>query len=446
VSAFSELDREAMQRALTLAERGLAGTDPNPRVGCVIAQGERIVGEGWHERAGEAHAEVMALEAAGAQAAGATVYVTLEPCSHHGRTPPCVEALLRARVARVVYAATDPNPEVNGRGAAALRAGGVAVEGGLLEHEALELNCGFAKRMREGRPWVRLKLGMSLDGRTALATGESRWITGEAAREDVQHWRARSSAILTGIGTVLADDPRLDVRLPAEAAGQPGTAAESPRQPLRVVLDSHLRTPPGARLLTGGGEVLILTAQSSLKDVQSGMRLTARAARIESAPEVNGRLSLGAVLDSHLRTPPGARLLTGGGEVLILTAQSSLKDVQSGMRLTARAARIESAPEVNGRLSLGAVLDRLGELEINELQVEAGPTLAGELVRHSLVDELLLYMAPRLLGDDARPLLELPAPSFLSEARAFTLIETRQLGEDLRLRLRPRVAPAPTGS
>src|SRR2546430_114603 len=223
VSAFSELDREAMQRALTLAERGLASTDPNPRVGCVIAQGERIVGEGWHERAGEAHAEVTALEAAGAQAAGATVYVTLEPCSHHGRTPPCV-------------------------------------------------------------------------------------------------------------GTVLADDPRLDVRLPAEAAGQAGTAAESSRQPLRVVLDSHLRT------------------------------------------------------------PPGARLLTGGGEVLILTAQSSLKDVQSGMRLTARAARIESAPEVNGRLSLGAVLDRLGELEINELQVEAGATLAGELVRHWLVDELLLYV------------------------------------------------------
>src|SRR5205807_2257370 len=248
VSASSELDREAMQRALGLAERGLASTDPNPRVGCVITQGERIVGEGWHERAGEAHAEVKALEAAGAQAAGATVYVTLEPCSHHGRT--------------------------------------------------------------------------------ALGTGESRWITGEAAREDVQQWRARSSAILTGIGTVLADDPMLDVRAPVEAAGQPGTAAESPRQPLRVVLDSHLRT------------------------------------------------------------PPGARLLTGGGEVMVLTAQSSLKDVQSGMRLTARGVRIETVPEVNGRLSLGAALDRLGELEINELQVEAGPTVAGELVRHSLADEL----------------------------------------------------------
>src|SRR2546423_2494963 len=294
---FTDFDREAMQRALELAARGLASTDPNPRVGCVIAHEAGIVAEGWHERAGEAHAEVAALAAAGAQAAGATVYVTLEPCCHQGRTPPCVEALLGARVARVVYAATDPNPQVNGRGAAAVRGGGVEVEGGLLEREALELNCGFVKRMREGRPWVRVKLAMSLDGRTALGTGESRWITGEAAREDVQQWRARSSAILTGIGTVLADDPRLDVRLPAEAAGQPGTAAESPPQPLRLLLDSHLRTPPGARLLTGGGEVLILTAQSSLKDVQSGMRLTATAARIKSSPEVNGRLSLGAGLD-----------------------------------------------------------------------------------------------------------------------------------------------------
>src|SRR6267154_1671149 len=250
-----------MQRALELAARGLTTTDPNPRVGCVIAHGTQTVAEGWHERAGEAHAEVVALQAAGEQAAGATVYVTLEPCCHHGRTRPC----------------------------------------------------------------VRLKLAMSLDGRTALAGGESHWISGEAAREDVQHWRARSSAILTGIGTLLADDPRLDVRLPAEAAEQDA------RQPLRVVLDRHLRT------------------------------------------------------------PPGARLLSGGGEVLVLTAQSSLKDVQSGMRLTARAVRIETVPEENERLSLGAVLDRLGELEVNELQVEAGPTLAGDLVRQSLVDELLLY-------------------------------------------------------
>src|SRR2546430_6762471 len=241
----------------------------------------------------------------------------------------------------LVYAATDPNPQVNGRGAAALRDGGVAVEGGLLERESLELNCGFVKRMQHGRPWVRVKLAMSLDGRTALGTGESRWITGEMARADVQQWRARSSAILTGIGTVLADDPRLDVR-PAEAAEQ------GARQPLRVVLDRHLRT------------------------------------------------------------PPGARLFSGGGEVLVLTVQSSLKDVQSGMRLTARGVRIETVPEENERLSLGAVLDRLGELEVNELQVEAGPTLAGELVRQSLVDELLLYVGPKLLGDKARPLVKLP--------------------------------------
>src|SRR5256885_492834 len=300
---FTDFDREAMQRALELAARGLASTDPNPRVGCVIAHEAGIVAEGWHERAGEAHAEVAALAAAGAQAAGATVYVTLEPCCHQGRTPPCVEALLGARVARVVYAATDPNPQVNGRGAAALRDGGVVVEGGLLERESLELNCGFVKRMQHGRPWVRVKLAMSLDGRTALGTGESRWITGEMARADVQQWRARSSAILTGIGTVLADDPRLDVR-PAEAAEQ------GARQPLRVVLDRHLRTPPGARLFSGGGEVLVLTVQSSLKDVQSGMRLTARGVRIETVPEENERLAPRAV--PHPRGGAGRERGRGG--------------------------------------------------------------------------------------------------------------------------------------
>jgi diaminohydroxyphosphoribosylaminopyrimidine deaminase / 5-amino-6-(5-phosphoribosylamino)uracil reductase len=221
---FSDYDRLAMQRALSLAARGLASTDPNPRVGCVIAQGTQTVAEGWHVRAGEAHAEVVALQAAGDQAAGATVYVTLEPCSHQGRTPPCVEALVGARVARVVFAATDPNPQVNGRGAEALRAAGIRVEAGLLEREALELNCGFVKRMQQGRPWVRLKLAMSLDGRSALASGASRWISGEAARADVQRWRARSSAILTGIGTVLADDPLLDLRLPAARGARPPAA------------------------------------------------------------------------------------------------------------------------------------------------------------------------------------------------------------------------------
>ena len=379
---FSDFDRWAMQRALELAARGLETTDPNPRVGCVIAHGEEVVGEGWHERAGEAHAEIAALAAAAERAAGASVYVTLEPCSHQGRTPPCVEALIAARVKRVVYAATDPNPLVDGRGAEALSAVGVTVEGGLLEQEALELNCGFVKRMRHGRPWVRLKLAMTLDGRTALARGESRWITGEAARADVQYWRARSSAILTGVGTVLADNPRLDVRLHAEGGQQAEgeEEEEGARQPLRVVLDSHLRTPPEARLLAGGGEVLILTAQDSFKDVQHGMRLT-----------------------------------------------------QKG-------ARIESTPEDNDRLSLEGVLGRLAELEVNELQVEAGPTLAGELVRLSLVDELLLYVSLKVLGNRARPLLALPEPATLDEAYGFNLIDTRMLGDDMRLWLRPRSA------
>jgi diaminohydroxyphosphoribosylaminopyrimidine deaminase / 5-amino-6-(5-phosphoribosylamino)uracil reductase len=371
---FSDFDRFAMQRALTLAARGLDTTDPNPRVGCVIAQRGRIIGEGWHERAGEAHAEVAALRAAGAQAAGAHVYVTLEPCSHAGRTPPCVDALRAATVARVVYAIGDPNPLVNGRGAAALRAAGIVVEAGLMEKEATELNAGFIKRMQQGTPLVRLKLAMSLDGRTALASGVSRWITGEAAREDVQHWRARSSAILTGVGTVLADAPHLDVRL-AAAEG-----SRERRQPLRVVLDTRLRTPPRARLFDGGGEVLILTGLSA---------------------------------------PDEARAAA----------------------LNARGARIEWLPAVAERLVLSAVLERLGELEMNEVLVEAGATLAGEFLHAGLVDELLLYVAPKLLGPDARPLVVLPQLQQLDAASIYTLLGVQQFGEDLRLRLRPR-APA----
>jgi diaminohydroxyphosphoribosylaminopyrimidine deaminase / 5-amino-6-(5-phosphoribosylamino)uracil reductase len=371
---FSDFDRFAMQRALTLAARGLETTDPNPRVGCVIAQRGRVVAEGWHERAGEAHAEVAALAAAGAQARGADVYVTLEPCSHHGRTPPCVEALAAAQVARVVYAMADPNPQVDGRGAAALRAAGISVEAGLLAQEAAELNAGFVKRMRHGRPLVRVKLAMSLDGRTALASGESRWITGDVARADVQHWRARSSAVLTGVGTVLADDPRLDVRLPDETPGR------ARRQPLRIVLDTRLRTPPASRLLqVGGGEVLILTGVTSADD-------------------------------------PRAAALAGRG------------------------ARLESLPMAAGRLALPAVLDRLGELELNEVLVEAGATLAGELLRQGLIDELLLYVGPRLLGPEARSLVTLPDPGALEHAPSFAFFETQQLGEDLRLRLRPRQA------
>ena len=370
---FSEFDKNAMARALALGARGLETTDPNPRVGCVIARGERIVGEGWHERAGEAHAEVAALRAAGSQAVGATAYVTLEPCAHQGRTAPCTLALTGARVTRVVYAVGDPNPQVNGKGAEALRAAGMTVQAGLMEREARELNAGFFKRMLSGRPFVRLKLAMSLDGRSALANGASQWITGEAAREDVQAWRARSSVVLTGVGTVLLDDPQLTVRLPS--------AGGERRQPLRVVLDTHLRTNPAARLLGEGGEVLILTALGALDETRAAA-------------------------------------------------------------LSARGARVETLPAAGERLELPAVLERLGELEANEVLVEAGATLAGEFLRQGLADELLLYVAPRLLGPDARALVALPQLTELKEAPAFTLLESIRLGDDLRLRLQPRAAAA----
>ncbi len=372
---FYDSDRFAMQRALALATRGLTTTQPNPRVGCVIAQRGRIVGEGWHEHAGEAHAEVLALRAAGGQAAGATAYVTLEPCSHQGRTPPCVAALLAARIARVVYAVADPNPLVDGRGDAALRAAGITVESGLMQREATELNVGFFQRMRTGRPWVRVKLATSLDGRTALESGLSQWITGTAAREDVHRWRARSSAVMTGVSTVLADDPRLNVRLAEEGAGE--------HQPLRVVLDGALRTPPEARLFTTAGEVLILTA----------------------------------VPASDPRWEPRCAALAAHG------------------------ARIETLPAAADGLALPGVLERLGELEVNELQVEAGATLAGELLRQGLADELLLYVAPKLLGPHARPLVNLPRLQTLEDAPGFTLLEAQQVGSDVRLRLRAGAAP-----
>ncbi|HET7331554.1 bifunctional diaminohydroxyphosphoribosylaminopyrimidine deaminase/5-amino-6-(5-phosphoribosylamino)uracil reductase RibD, partial [Dyella sp.] len=268
-----------MTRALALAERGLFTTQPNPRVGCVIVRDGEVVGEGWHQKAGEPHAEVFALRAASEKARGATVYVTLEPCSHQGRTPPCADALIEAGVARVVIASTDPNPKAMG-GVDKLRAAGITVETGLMEDAAHELNIGFFSRLERGRPWVRVKLAMSLDGRTALANGESKWITGEAARADVQRWRARSSAILTGSGTVLADDPRLTVRLD-----------EPFEPPLRVVLDRLLRTPAHAHLLDGTAPTLILHgADADARD--------ARFAKVEClrVPERDGRLDVHAVL------------------------------------------------------------------------------------------------------------------------------------------------------
>ncbi len=374
VESFTAFDRAAMARALTLAERGLETTDPNPRVGCVLARGERIVGEGWHERAGEPHAEIHALRAAGADATGATAYVTLEPCSHQGRTPPCVDALIAAKVARVVFAVGDPNPRVNGRGADILREAGVQVDSGLLERESAELNPGFLKRMRTGRPWVRVKLAMSLDGRTALASGASQWITGEAARQDVQLWRARSSAILTGVGTILTDDPRLTVRLPESSSGPR-------REPLRVILDPRLRTAPDARLFACAGEVLIFAGEPA----------------VGRDPDFDRRRE----------------------------------------HLTARAQVQIVAADAGGRPRLTDVLEALGRREVNEVWVEAGPTLGGAWLEQSLADELLLYVAPKLLGPQARPLLALAEIRELGDAPGFTFTEVTRIGEDLRLRLRP---------
>ncbi|WP_350016734.1 bifunctional diaminohydroxyphosphoribosylaminopyrimidine deaminase/5-amino-6-(5-phosphoribosylamino)uracil reductase RibD [Rhodanobacter sp. IGA1.0] len=352
-----------MAHALRLAERGLFTTQPNPRVGCVIAHGDDVVGTGFHQRAGEPHAEVFALREAGGSARGATAYVTLEPCAHHGRTPPCAEALVAAGVRRVVVASEDPFPQVNGRGIDRLRAAGIMVETGLQREAARELNAGFFSRIERGRPFVRVKLAMSLDGRTALANGESKWITGEAARADVQRWRARSSAILTGSGTVLADDPRLTVRLDGDEAFSP---------PLRVVLDRQLRTPPGSQVLDGSTPTLVLHgAAASCADE--------RFARIERMAVA----TRGDMIDLH------------------------------------------------------AVLGLLAGRGCNEVHVEAGPTLCGALFAAGLVDELLLYVAPILLGDSARPLLQLPALTDMAQRWQLTLRQQQLLGADWRLQLRP---------
>jgi diaminohydroxyphosphoribosylaminopyrimidine deaminase/5-amino-6-(5-phosphoribosylamino)uracil reductase len=356
-----------MARALELARRGLWTADPNPRVGCVLVQDDRVVGEGWHERAGGPHAEIVALAAAGKSARGATAYVTLEPCCHHGRTPPCTDALIAAGVARVVYALRDPNPRVDGGGVARLEAAGIAVEGGILEPEARELNQGFVSRMTRGRPWVTVKLAASLDGGTALPGGASRWITGEAAREDVQRLRARSSAVLTGSGTVIADDPRLDVRL---------EGAE--RQPLRVVLDSRLRTPPGARILAPPGRALILCTEVN----------ESRAAQLRAA-----------------------------------------------------GAEVEAVRGAAGNVDLEAALDFLAARQVNELLVECGAGLAGALFAAGLVDELMLYLAPTILGHGARPLAILDAPASMAERLEFEFAGRREVGDDLLLRLRPRQRP-----
>ncbi|MDD2929241.1 MAG: bifunctional diaminohydroxyphosphoribosylaminopyrimidine deaminase/5-amino-6-(5-phosphoribosylamino)uracil reductase RibD [Sideroxydans sp.] len=350
-------DSQWMARALQLAAQGMNTTSPNPRVGCVLVKDGVVIGEGWHVRAGEPHAEVHALRAAGELARGATAYVTLEPCSHHGRTPPCADALIEAGVVRVVCAMQDPNPQVAGQGIARLSAAGIAVECGLMEAAARELNIGFVSRMTRAKPWVRSKIAASLDGRTALANGTSQWITGAAARQDVQHWRARSCAVLTGIGTVLADDPQLNVRIDTE------------RQPLRVVLDSTLRMSPAARMLRSG-RVLICTASQDM-----GTR---------------------------------AALERQGAEVLLL-------------------------PDAAGRVDLAAVMRALAQRGLNEVMVEAGRTLNGALLQAGLVDELVLYLAPQLLGDAARGMADLGELTGLEQRVDLAWRDVRRVGEDLRI-------------
>jgi diaminohydroxyphosphoribosylaminopyrimidine deaminase / 5-amino-6-(5-phosphoribosylamino)uracil reductase len=359
MSGFSALDHAHMAQALRLAARGAWTTRPNPMVGCVIADGERVLGQGWHQRAGGPHAEVFALREAGVAATGATAYVTLEPCAHHGRTPPCAEALVEAGVARVVSALGDPFDAVDGRGLARLRAAGITVETGLCESQARHLNRGFLSRIERGRPWLRIKLAMSLDGRTALASGESKWITGPAARADVQRWRAQAGAILTGGGTLRADNPRLTARVLGDCLA-----------PLRVVASRHAALAPTAVLLQEPGPVLLAHGD----DVQ----------------------------------PP--RL--AGVDTLAL-------------------------PVVGDGIDLVALVRALATRDINEVHVEAGPRLCGALLAAGLVDELLIYQAPILVGERGRPLLGGLDPADMRARTGLQLLESRHVGDDLRMLFQP---------
>jgi len=361
----STADLRYMARALQLARRGLYTADPNPRVGCVLVRDDRVVGEGWHERTGEAHAEINALQTAGSEVKGATAYVTLEPCSHHGRTPPCADALIEAGIMRVVAAMEDPNPQVAGDGLRRLREAAIDASAGLMAIEAEALNPGFIKRMRSGRPWVRSKLAMSLDGRTAMASGESKWITDELARADVHRLRARSSAIVSGIGTVLADDPALTARI--EGADI--------LQPLRVVLDPYLSTPPSARILQQSGGALIVCA--------------------EEEPAIREALE------------------AAGAEVICL-------------------------PGREGTIDLPTLMDRLGDRQINEVLIETGAVLSGALLRDNLIDEFVVYMAPHLMGDQARGLFHLPGLGTMKERIELEITDIRAVGRDWRITARKR--------
>lgn len=359
-----ESDDAYMARAIELAKRGWYTAKPNPRVGCVIVADGKIVGEGWHRRAGEAHAEVNALQLAGPLAAGATAYVSLEPCNHQGRTPPCSRQLIEAGVARVVYAVEDPH-EIAGGGAQTLREAGIEVSGPVLEAEARALNAGFLHRCKTGLPRVTLKIAASLDGRTAMASGESQWITGSAARSDVQRLRAQSGAIITGIGTVLQDNPAMTVR--AEQLGLPDAEQIALLQPLRVIVDSQLRTRQDLKILSAPDQVLIATAKRDA--------------------------------------------LIAGVEVLSLA-------------------------NAEGKVSLPDLLRELAARQCNDVLVEAGAKLAGAFVKEGLVDELVIYMAPKLLGSKAMPMLELGFETML-EALSLEIVDVRALGQDWRITALP---------
>ncbi len=363
MTGFSAADHRFMARALQLAAKGLTTARPNPRVGCVLVRDGRVVGEGWHRAAGEAHAEVNALAAAKGDATGATAYVSLEPCAHTGRTGPCANALIDAGIAEVVFAHEDPSPHAGEPGKAVLEAANVRVRAGLLRAEARRLNAGFFSRIERGRPFVRVKIASSLDGATAMLSGESRWITDEAARRDAQRLRAASGAILTGVGTIIADDPSLTVR----------DAPEVPEQPLRVILDSGLRTPPEARLLGLPGKTAIFHA-------------------------------------------------TGGAAPALEKPRVSLYAAGAGG---------------NGRVDLAAVLAKLGELAVNDVLVEAGPVLSGAFLAAGLVDELVIYQAPHIMGSQTRRMFETPSIEALAERQALDIVDIRRIGRCLRITARP---------
>lgn len=363
------LDREFMARALALAARGLWTTTPNPRVGAVVVRDGQVVGEGFHEKAGGPHAEVVALRHAGERARGAHLYVSLEPCSHHGRTPPCADAVIAAGITRVIAAMRDPNPQVAGSGMQRLREAGLRVECGLMETEARELNIGFVSRMERSRPWVRLKVAATLDGRTALANRRSQWITGEAARADGHAWRARACAVLTGYGTVRDDDPQMNVRM-----------VDTPRQPLRVLVDSRLEASPDARIFAGGGTLVFC------------------------------------------------------GEA----------DAARQKALEARGAEVVAMPNARGKVDLPPMLGELARRGINEVHVETGTRLNGSLLAEGCVDELLIYLAPRLIGNGGLGMFDLPELSELAATPMLEIAQITQLGRDLRLLARI-AAPQPAG-